>query len=129
MVRAWRRSVARVSNLHQRLRDDLTAALRAQDRELVRVLRTVLSAIANAEAQPHEAIAPRHPEGAIAGAALGVGASEVARRDLAAHDVLAIVRSERDERLDAAEVLASLDRHDVAERLRAAAAVLDDYLP
>lgn len=128
MVRAWRRSVARVSDLHQRLRHDLTAALRARDRELVRVLRTVLSALANAEAQPHQPVATRHTEGVIAGAALGLGASEVPRRELADDDVVAILRAERDEWVASAEVLASRGAPEAALALRADAAVLDGYL-
>ncbi len=117
-----------MSDLHQRLRHDLTAALRERDRELARVLRTVLSAIANAEAQPHEPTTAPLTEGVIAGAARGLGASEVARRELAAHDVVAIVRSERDEWVESAEVLASRGAPEAAVALRADAAVLDRYL-
>ena len=58
-----------MSDLHKRLRADLTDALRARDRESVRVLRTVLAAIANAEAQPAADLTPMslRSEGVIAG--------------------------------------------------------------
>lgn len=88
-----------MTNLHARLREDLTVALRERDRKKVRVLRTVLSAIANAEAQPASEGAPAPSDGPIAGASLGVGATEVARHDLDAEQVRAIVRTERDERV------------------------------
>jgi uncharacterized protein YqeY len=129
MGEASPRSVTRVSDLHQRLRHDLNAALRERDRELVRVLRTILSAVANAEAQPHEPTAAPLTEGVIAGAASGVGASEVARRELAAEDVVAILRAERDEWVQSAEILASRGAAQAAVVLRADAAVVDRYLP
>ncbi len=94
------------------------------------MLRTVLSAIANAEAQPDVDRTPTslRSEGAIAGAANGLGALEVARRELDTGDIRAIVLAERDERLAAADDLAMRDVLEAADELRAEAALLDHYL-
>lgn len=119
-----------MSDLPTRLRTDLTAAMRAKDRATASVLRTVLSAIANAEAQPAGEQTPASllGEGAIAGAVAGLGATEVARRDLTADDVRRIVAAERAERLAAAEDLTDRGAPDAADALRTEAAVLDRYL-
>jgi hypothetical protein len=118
-------------DLHARLRDDLSAAMRERDRDTVRVLRTVLSAIANAEAQPvdDEAIATTHlASGPIAGASRGLGATEAARRDLDEDEVRAIVRTERDERVTVADDLAQRGAPAAAAELMAEVTVLDRYL-
>jgi uncharacterized protein len=119
-----------MSDLPGRLRDDLTTALRARDKDAARVLRTVLAAIANAEAQPDAEEGPvsLRSEGPIAGAASGVGAAEVARRELGTDDVVAIIRAERDECLTAAADLDERGASDAADPLRSDAAFLDRYL-
>lgn len=118
-----------MTHLTTRLRADLSTAMRDRDRERAQLLRTVLSAIANAEAQPVDAL-PTGPaaEGPVAGAAVGLGATEAARRELSADDVRAIVAAERDERLSAAEELQRRGAVDAADTLRAEAAALDTYL-
>ncbi|MET3961873.1 uncharacterized protein YqeY [Marmoricola sp. OAE513] len=116
------------TSLVERLRADLTQAMRDRDRDVAQVLRTVLSAIANDEAQPVGDAELPLVEGPIAGAVHGLGAAEVARRLLTEEDVRGIVDGERAERLNAA---ADLDGHGqvhAADALRAAAAVLDRYL-
>ena len=119
-----------VGDLPGRLRQDLTAAMRERQRDSVRVLRTVLSAIANAEAQPDTDETPMssRSSGPIAGAADGLGAAEVARRELDAAEIRAIVQAERDERLTAGEEMAARGALDAADVLRAEAALLDRYL-
>jgi uncharacterized protein YqeY len=119
-----------VSGLQNRLRDDLTAAMRARDRDTARVLRTLLSAIANAEAQPQPDQTPAglRSDGVIAGAADGLGAAEVARRELAEQEIRAIVAAERDERLAAATDLAARGAPGPADALRTEASLLDRYL-
>jgi uncharacterized protein YqeY len=118
------------ADLPDRLRQDLTAAMRERQRESVRVLRTALSAIANAEAQPNPDETPTstRSSGPIAGAADGLGAAEVARRELDPSEIRAIVQAERDERLTAADGLAARGALDAADALRAEAALLDRYL-
>ena len=119
-----------VPDLPVRLRQDLTAAMRERDRDSVRVLRTVLSAIANAEAQPDldETPTSSRSSGPIAGAVDGLGGAEVARRELGVSDVRAIVLAERDERLAAADDLDARGARDAADALRAEAAFLERYL-
>jgi hypothetical protein len=104
--------------------------MRARDLTTVRVLRTVLSAIANAEAQPDTDATPTslRSDGRIAGATAGVGAADVARRDLTESDTLAVLTAERDERLASADALSTRGAMEAAADLRAEAAVIDRYL-
>src|SRR3954469_23177783 len=104
--------------------------MRAQHRDVARVLRTVLAAIANAEAPPGADDDPvsRRSDGPIAGAVSGLAASEVPRRELTDDDVLAIVRGELDERLAALDQLAAAGATDGAAVLRAEVALLEQYL-
>jgi uncharacterized protein YqeY len=118
-------------DLPSRMRADLTAALRERDRDTARVLRTALSAIANAEAQP--AADGDEPlrlqgDGPIAGASDGLGSADVARRELTTDDVRAVVRSERDECLASAADLEARGATDAAAALRADAEVLERYV-
>ena len=87
-------------DLVERLRADLTTAMRARDTETVRVLRVVLGAVAHAEAQPVGDGPPTSLTTSphIAGAAAGLGAAEAERASLSEDDVRAILRAERDER-------------------------------
>ena len=119
-----------MSDLPGRLRRDLTAAMRERDRDAVRVLRTVLSAIANAEAQPDLDDTPmsQRSQGVIAGATEGLGTGEVPRRELTDQDVRAVVEAERDERRAAADDLAARGAVDAADGLRAEATLLERYL-
>ena len=104
--------------------------MRERDRELTRVLRTVLSAIGNAEAQPDLDETPMslRSVGVIAGAVEGVAAAEMVRRELDAREVRAIVEAERDERLTSADDLAGRGAAEAAGVLRTEAALLDRYL-
>lgn len=118
-----------MTGLHARLREDLATAMRERDRDQVRVLRTLLSAIANAEAQPADSVSgASDSEGPIAGAAAGLGATEVARRDLTEDEVRAVVRAERDERVAAADDLAERGATAAAAELMAEVTFLDRYL-
>lgn len=119
-----------VSELTSRLRADLTAALRERDKDTARVLRTVLAAIANAEAQPVGDSTPASTATSshVAGAADGLHAAEVDRRELSEADVRAVVAAERDERLRAAEHLTESGAGDAAEALRLEAGLLERYL-
>lgn len=120
----------RVPDLTSRLRADLTAALRERDRAAAGVLRAVLAAIANAEAQPDtdERTVSERTDGPIAGAAQGLGAADVGRRELSVDDLRGIVAAERDERLAAASDLAARGADDAAAALRREAALLERYL-
>lgn len=119
-----------MADLVQRMRADLTSAMRSRDQVSVRVLRSTLSALANAEAQPDADNGPARLKisGGIAGATSGLGATDVSRRTLTDTEVRRVVASERDELLSGA---GDLDAHGAAEpaaALRAQADVLDRYL-
>lgn len=105
------------------MRAALTAALRARDPVAVAALRSALSALANATAVP----APSSPgvsgDAHFAGSVVGLGAAEVARRELTPAEAAAVVRAEVDERLTAAAHYPPA----AADRLRAEAAVLQRY--
>lgn len=110
-----------------RLRGDLTAALKAQDRVTVAALRSALTALDNAgavEAPTVRADGSEH----IAGTTAGVGSTDIARRVLSDDDVRAILRSVADEHSRAASEYARIGRDDLAERMRSEAAVLAAYL-
>lgn len=104
--------------------------MRERDRAAVRVLRTVLAAIANAEAQPDldETPVSLRSEGPIAGAVDGLTAADVVRRSLTEAEVRALVMAERDERLAAADDLAGRGAGEAATALRDQAALLEVYL-
>ncbi|MFN8194040.1 MAG: hypothetical protein U0R80_07100 [Nocardioidaceae bacterium] len=112
-----------------RMRADLTAAMRAREQGVVRVLRSTLAAVANAEAHPVDHSAPSSSGGGrIAGAVAGLGAAEVDRRELSPADVRAIIEAERDERLRGAADLEQRGAAEHADSLRADAGVLERYL-
>jgi len=113
-----------------RLRLALTEALRARDVIAVSALRSALSAIGNAEAVdagagdagPVAAAGPGSPY--VAGAATGLGATEVQRRRLSPAETERIVRAEASERERAAREYEQAGRADQAGRLRREARVL-----
>lgn len=115
--------------MRARLRQDLTAALKAGDRVAVTALRSSLAAIDNAEAvlvdRPLDGVTGNEH---VAGAAAGLGAAEAERRHLTEAEVRSIVENEARERSAAAEEYERLGRTDLAERLRAEAEVLSRYL-
>jgi uncharacterized protein len=117
------------ASMRSRLREHLTAALKARDAVAVAALRSALAAIDNAEAVDAGAAAPRPPSSPhVAGASAGVGSSDVERRALSEADIREIVREQIEERTNAAEQYDRHGRPEQAERLRREAAVLSDYL-
>jgi uncharacterized protein len=111
------------------LRQGLTTALKARDQVAVAALRSAMAAIDNAEAvDPSTDARPEASSEHIAGATAGVGSSDVRRRMLSDADVIAIVREQVGERVDAAEEYDRLGRHDQAGTLRHEAAVLAELL-
>jgi uncharacterized protein len=64
----------------------------------------------------------------VAGAATGLGAADVERRQLTEVDLRSIVENEMRERLVAADEYEQIGRPDLAERLRAEAEVLSRYV-
>ncbi|WP_020673415.1 GatB/YqeY domain-containing protein [Amycolatopsis nigrescens] len=111
------------------LRDGLKAALKTRDRVAITAHRSALAAIDNAEAVPvDQSLDTTTGNEHVAGAAVGLGSAEAERRHLTEADLRSIVENEVRERSVAAEEYAQLGRDDVAERLRAEAAVLSRYL-
>ena len=117
-------SVPRIST---RLRGDLTAALKARDSVTVAALRSALTALDNAGAVEAPASLVEGTEH-IAGAAAGVGSTDIARRVLTENDVRAILRSQIEEHARAATEYARIGRDDIAERLQSEAEVLAAYV-
>jgi len=106
------------------LRGALLTARKERDAVRVSALRSALSAIDNAETP--DGPAPR--AGAIADSAMGLGAAEVARRTLTDAEIRTVIRAEVDERVEAAEQLASAGRPERAADVRAEVAVLTGLL-
>ncbi len=94
-----------MSALKDRLREDLTEAMKARDEIRSSTLRMVLTAVTNAEV-----------------------AGKVAR-ELTDEDVLGVLTSEAKKRREAATAFADGGRTEMAEKERAEAAVIADYLP
>jgi uncharacterized protein YqeY len=94
-----------VSTLKERLRSDLTAAMKARDELVKATLRMTLTAIGNAEVAGDEA------------------------RELGDDEVLAIIRREAKKRAESAEAFAGAGRDELAAQERAEGEVLARYLP
>jgi uncharacterized protein len=94
-----------VSDLKDRLRADLTSAIKARDEVRSSTLRMVLTAITNAEVAGKES------------------------RELSDDDVITVLSSEAKKRREAAEAFDSAGRVESARKERAEAEVLAEYLP
>lgn len=94
-----------MSELKDRLRADLTAAIKGRDELRSSTLRMVLTAVTNAEVS-----------GKLA-------------RELGDEDILGVLTSEAKKRREAAEAFADAGRDEQAAKERAEAAVIADYLP
>lgn len=94
-----------MSELKDRLRADLTTAMKARDSLRTGTLRMVLTAITNAE----------------------VGGKEV--RELSDEDVLGVLTSEAKKRREAAEAFDAGARPELAAKERDESAILAEYLP
>ena len=112
----------------QRLRADLVAAMKARDPVAVAALRSAISAIDNAEAVAVPDGGAPALAGAIAGAAAGVGSTEVARRDLAPDEVRGVVQMLIDDWEGAAAWSRGHGLPERAERLGREAAVLRAFV-
>ena len=94
-----------MSELKDRLRSDLTAAIRGRDEVATATLRMALAALTTEE----------------------VAGSEV--RQLSDDEVLKVLARESKKRREAAEAFGSAGREELAERERAEGTVLERYLP
>ena len=105
----------------ERLRADLKAAMQARAADEVRVLRTLIAALDNAEAVPsaQKAYVPR---------AFGDPSGEVARQVLDGDAVDLVLKAEVDSRLAAAADYDTHEQREQASRLRDEAALIARYL-
>jgi uncharacterized protein YqeY len=94
-----------VSDLKERLRTDLTTAIKAREELRSSTLRMVLTAITNAEVAGKQS------------------------RELSDDDVVGVLSSEAKKRREAAEAFDAAGRTESAAKERAEAEVLADYLP
>jgi uncharacterized protein YqeY len=94
-----------MAELKDSIRADLTAALKARDSLRAGTLRMVLAAITNAEVAGKEA------------------------RELSNDDVIGVLTSEAKKRREASEAFDAGNRPELAEKERAEAAILAEYLP
>ena len=94
-----------MSSLKDRLRTDLTAAMKARDELRSSTLRMVLTAVTNAEVAGKEA------------------------RELSDDDIVGVLSSESKKRREAAMAFDEGGRVDMAAKERAEADVIADYLP
>jgi hypothetical protein len=108
------------------LRDALLAARKDRDAARVSALRSALSAIDNAET-PDDAQLDAPSSGTIAGGVVGLGAAEVARRELSDAQIRSLLHGEVEERLAAAKQI-DASHAERAATLRSEAAVLSDLL-
>jgi len=120
--------VLTVDDVRASMRTALKEAMRGRDKLAVSALRSGLSAIDNAEAVPTEPTSFVDGESPIAGAAIGLGATEAARRELTLEDVRALLRGEVDERRKAADEIEGAGHPDRADDLRREADLLDAVL-
>ncbi|NUS73443.1 MAG: hypothetical protein HOQ05_08570 [Corynebacteriales bacterium] len=100
--------------------------MRSRDKVAVSVLRATLAALDNAQAMPLSEVELKGV--ALEHAPVGVGATEVARRELSERNAVDIVRAEAAERLEVAAQLTSPVHADRAAQLRAEAALLLSFV-
>lgn len=94
-----------MSTLKERLRADLTAAMKSRDELVKATLRMTLTAIGNAEVAGKEA------------------------RELSDDEVLKVIAKEAKKRVESAEAFSAAGRTELAAQERAEGEVLDRYLP
>jgi uncharacterized protein len=112
-------------DLRTTLRLELSRALKARDRTALAACRTALAAVDNAEAVPLRPGEPR--AGALEQSVVGVGAADVARRELTEREVREVVVAEfRDLRSSADHFTVSHPER--AHELRTQAEVMDRLL-
>ena len=120
----------RPSSLELTLRAALVPAMRAKDTVALTALRSALAAIADAEAVDASTVERLSvtTSGHVAGAVTGIGAGEVARRQLSDDDVRRIVLDGVLTRRSDADTLQRYGAAERADTLRAEAEVLSTVL-
>ena len=116
------------SPLRAALRERLKVAMRARDRQTAEAMRSVLSALDNAEAVPVTPPGSVAMSEYVAGAPVGLGASEGPRRVLSSDEERALVAREVAELRSSAATLAGAGRYDRSSELVAMAAIVEAVL-
>jgi hypothetical protein len=116
------------STLRAALRSRHTRAMRHRHREATAVLRSAIAAIENAEAVTVPADDASTSSGSVAGAVLGVGASEAERRVLDAATERAIVLAEAAGLREAQQAYAAAGESSRAQSASAGAELLQAVL-
>lgn len=111
--------------MRERLRRDLRRAMTQRETSTVRAIRSLLSAIDNAEAVPMQETSQESTY--VAGAVAGAGAGDRARRELTGTDLARILDAEVTERVSAREEYLSAGHQDAAQDLAREIAVLQRY--
>jgi len=111
-------------DLDTQLRAQLREAMVARDRELVSALRTVLAALANAEAVPVNE-QPLTADQHFAGSKPGIGAAEAPRRELSPAEQRRLIAEEIADLRAAARTRAATGANVEADGLLRAAAALE----
>lgn len=117
-----------VAELRALLHRRLTDAMKARDKVASDALRSAMAAIGNAEAVPVDDSPMTGTDSPVAGAAVGVGATEADRRELTLDDVRQILTDEVEDRQSAARELDTVGHPDRADVLRRQADVLAQVL-
>ena len=117
------------SPLRVALRERLTAAMRARDRQTAGVMREVLAALENAEAVPAtESGTTAATSEHVAGGAVGLGAGEAPRRVLSSEDERTVVEQEIAELRASAATLTAAGQHERAATLIVSAEAVEEVL-
>lgn len=116
------------STLRAALRSRLTTAMRDRDRTTVSVLRSAVAAIENAEAVPAGDGRAGTASADVAGAALGLGATEAERRRLDDATERSVVAAEVQSLVEAEIAYAAAGDSDRARSAAAGAALLRSVL-
>ena len=111
-------------SVRARLKEELRRAMRERDAVAIGAFRSAVGAIDNAEAVDGSLAPPPEADEHLAGSVLGLGAGEVARRELTEAELEDVLRAEVDERVAAAGDYERSGRHERAERLRREAEVV-----
>lgn len=118
-----------LTELRARLRSDLKTAMKERSGVDVAAIRSLLAALDDAQAVPAPAHVPASSLAGehLAGAAVGVGSTEVARLELSEAEIALVVDGQIEERRAAATTFDAVDQPDAADRLRAEARVIEGY--
>jgi uncharacterized protein YqeY len=115
--------------LKERMRGDLKAAMQARAAVEVRLLRTLIAALDNAESVAVEPVSKDGPPSAHGQRRFGDPSGEVSRRELDAEAVDGLLAAEIESRLSAARDYERHRQGDEAARLRREADLIGRYRP